>query len=53
MALYFSAVVMKGFNSSIVLSRNCYCEAQGWPSFKRVATHSPTHFYKQSALSFQ
>ena len=39
---------MKGFNSSskVVLSRNCYCEAEGWLSFKHVTMHSPTHFYK-------
>ena len=35
MALYSSAVVMKGFNSNrkAVLSRNCYCESKGWPSY--------------------
>ena len=47
MALYFSAVVMKGFYSSkVVFSQNC--EAEGWPSFKSIATHLPTHFYKEA-----
>ena len=48
MALYYSVVVMKGFNSSrsLFFSRNYYCEAEGWPSFKCGAMHSPTHFYK-------
>ena len=47
MALYFSAIVMKGFYSKVVLSQNCYCEAEGWPAFKCIAMHLPTHFYKE------
>ena len=37
-ALYSSAVVKKGFNSSIKLF---YCEAEGWPSFRCIITNRP------------
>ena len=50
--------VPQGFNSSsflivveVVLSRNYYCEAEGWPSFKYVATHSLTFISEVLRLS--
>ena len=49
MAFYSGAIVMKDFNSSRnFLSQNYYCEAEGWPSFKCVAMHLPTHFINKA-----
>ena len=47
-ALYSRTVVMKGFNTSskVVLSRNYYCKAEGWSSFKCVVMHLLTYYYK-------
>ena len=46
-ALYSSAIKV------LIAVESCFnYEAEGGPSFKCVAMHLPTYFYKLSALSF-
>ena len=46
MALYSSALVME----HLTVVERCfkpkyYSKVEGWPSFKCITTHSPTHLY--------